>query len=617
MLVIDNNGEILEPIAYMTYLPQFGDYGKFYDAGYKIFSFSVFTGDCPTNEEAGMVRGFGQNVWVSENEFNFEVVEDTFKRIEKQCGTKDFQILFRFNLNMPRWWRKKYPEELTLFSDGKKLMQSVFSLQWRKDIKVYLEKFNEYIINSEYKDCVLGWQVAGMHTEEWMAPFFGNGSVNDYSIPALTAFRKYLKKKYKDIESLNCAWAKDFTSFEQVEIPSCEDRKEWFSDGKSDEFRTAIRDYMVFFNNGYADVIEYFCKTVKEITNNEVLVGAFYGYIGQLNCSFGHCAFNRVLNSKYVDFFASPFTYNDSRGKGVDWYYHSALASVDKQNKLWFIEADVRTNRAKALYNVVPEAFDGEKPVYYRNPVWFGPKSKKDCVSNLTRIFAKMFISRIAFWWFDMWGGWYNDKKYLRLMKAMCELYKREVNTEIESAAEIALVLDENSSYYRNGEQLRAGTLGQIAVLSLSGAPYELHLLDKFTYEDAKKYKLILFGCPINFTNTQLKFIDKLRKEGKVVYALSDVENKYEFGLPKEIELEQIQEVFDKAGVHSYSFNNVVYANKKYVSVTAHEDGEVVLTMPFDCELKLFNSKKTYKTKDKKVVFKLKKNDTKFLEIIK
>ena len=447
MLVIDDNGKIIEPIAYMTYANKQGDHKGFYKAGYELFSVNVFTGDYPTNEEKGLKCSFEDCVWVAEDKFDFSILDTNLKILEDACNGKNFKVLFRLNINMPRWWREKYSEEITLFDNGDILMQSVFSKQWRKDVKVLFEKLHEYIQNSEYKDCVIAWQIAAMHTEEWIAPWI-DGICDDFSKPAITAFKEYCQNKYKTIEELNKSWEENLNSFDDVWIPSFKDRELRYDKTQKEGLRVRVRDYFHFFNNGYADAIIYFCKLVKEVTNNTYLVGAFYGYIAQLNCAQGHSAISKVIDCPYIDYFASPFVYDEARGPAIDWFYHTPMNSVDKAGKLWFLETDVRTNLTKALYNSIPWVFTETIDPYYDNhPVWFGPKTRRDTINNITRVFSKIFISRNAFWWFDMWGGWFKDQEYMDLLTKMRALYKKEAQNEIKSASEIAVVLDENSSY--------------------------------------------------------------------------------------------------------------------------------------------------------------------------
>ena len=72
------------------------------------------------------------------------------------------------------------------------------------------------------------------------------------------------------------------------------------------------------------------------------VIGAFFGYTicGEES---GHHAADLVISSDKLDFLASPFTYTDNRGQGVDWAFQGSVESAALYGKPWFMEADVRT----------------------------------------------------------------------------------------------------------------------------------------------------------------------------------------------------------------------------------------------------------------------------------
>ena len=61
----------------------------------------------------------------------------------------------------------------------------------------------------------------------------------------------------------------------------------------------------------------------------------------------------------------------------------------------------------------------------------------------------------------------------------------------------------------------------------------------------------------------------------------------------------------------------MVYANERYLSVTAATDDVVKIKMPFGCKLKSFVDEKVYDVSDGKIEFNVKRNKTLLFEILR
>lgn len=603
----EEDGKILVPAGYMTYITKNADYASFSRAGFDLFCTCVRLSEFAGNEETGLTGGFSPQTWVGENEFDFSSLDKDIARILEETGKADARIILRINLNMPGWWRKKYPEELTLFDDGETLMQSIHSLRWRKDAGLYLTVLKKHLEEAGYAKNVIAWQPAAMHTEEWFAPM-DVSSAEDFSRPATDAFIAYCKEKYQNTGELNAAWGTEYASFNEVSIPTAKEREE--KDGKIGE---RARDYYFCKNDSYAQTADWFCGYIKKLFDGDILTGCFGGYIGQLGKNYGHCSFSKLLRSENIDFFASPLAYTNLRAKAVDWMYHSAIESTRRAGKLWFIEADVRTEKTKLLPECAPWLFGENVAAYYlENPVWVGPE-KKNSVRNVLRTFAKTFISRNAFWWFDMWGGWYADEDYESLMKKTRDLYAAEVGKEIKSACEVAVILDEKCTFYIADDTFWKAVYEEIISLGYLGAPYDFLLLQGLKAEDLSNYKEVLFLAPAP-TKENIAFAKEVERTGKKVYVSGDETGAFG-GAKREFGEEELQKSAADSGVHIYSAGNIVYANEKYISLTARRTGEVVLAMPKPCVLTDCVSGKKLRADDGTVRLSMEENETFLWEI--
>lgn len=581
-LVFHVKGEKLFPAAYMSYLEDNADYEGFQKAGYNLFCACVYMGDGAINEISG-VHTFGKHVWKARRHYDFTPIYDSVEKIVK--ANENARIILRVNLNAPLWWRKENPEELLLLSDGKRelYMQSEHSEIWREDVEKFLAYLCAYVKGFPFSKHIVGIQLAGMQTEEWLALRTAEGCF-DYSSPAQRAYKKWLENKYK----------KEVNAY----LPTVDEINEARHGAKITDAETHrnLIDYMRFFNEGRAQVIKELCALVKEETKGELLVGVFYGYFGQLPCEFGHNALSMLLQDENIDFFASPFAYIGCRQTAEDWIYHSVMDSARLAGKVWFLEADVRTCYTKALYETNPELMDGERTVkHFQNPTWFGPKTEEESVWVMLRAFAKVLCSGHAFWWFDMWGQWYNSPKLMELVRRCRELYERGFGERKNS--ELAVILDEESGYGVSEEYYHTLSLKQLVELGFVGSPY-----DMYSIQDAEKikpqYKTLLY---IATTRGDFK--------GNVL-ACKDEEVEKEGGFTAE----EIRSVLQKAGGHVFSEGNIVYANSRFVCVTAAKEGEVKLTMPRHCKLQAFTDGKRYEGKE--FSFRFAYNQTELFEVI-
>ena len=576
------NGEKVSPVAYMTYLENNADYEGFKNADYNLFCACVYMGDGPINEVSG-VHCFGDHVWKAKDCYDFTPVYESVKKIVGDGSQKTY-VMLRVNLNAPRWWREENPEELLVPSGNpnKTYMQSFFSKKWRADVERFLDKLCSYLKEFTFSENVVALQLAGMQTEEWLAYRGADGGF-DYSLPAQKAYAEWLKNKYKT----------DVNAYLPTEEEINGRHVGMVVDGE--KYRNIV-DYTQFYNYSQAMVIKELCAYAKQCVGGDLLVGTFYGYFGQLPCEFGHSAVSLLLKDSNVDFFASPFAYVGARQTAEDWIYHGVMDSCTLAGKLWFLEADVRTYRTKGLAETNPELMAGERTVkHHSHPVWFGPKTEEESLWVMLRSFAKVLCSGHAFWWFDMWGGWYNTPVMMDFMRRCRALYEKAYGEEKHN--ELAVIMDEEGSYGLSEEYYTHIVKEQLIELGFVGASYDMyHKIDE-GYAMGK-YKAYLYLAPSkeNFKGNLLR-TDGERMEKATIFTA-----------------EEIGSVMQRTGAHIYSAGNIVYANDKFVCVTAAKEGEVQLTMPKACKLKGFLDGKIYE--GRQFTFRFAYNQTELFEIV-
>ena len=133
-----------------------------------------------------------------------------------------------------------------------------------------------------------------------------------------------------------------------------------------------------------------------------------------------------MSSSDKLDFLASPFTYTDNRGQGVDWAFQGSVESAALYGKPWFMEADVRTCLSRPISECMPFA-DPVVNRAYDGPVWLGPKDVPGSLGQMKKALARVLTHNTAVWWFDMWGGWYRDPQFMAFHEKAAALYQEHV----------------------------------------------------------------------------------------------------------------------------------------------------------------------------------------------
>ena len=139
-----------------------------------------------------------------------------------------------------------------------------------------------------------------------------------------------------------------------------------------------------------------------------------------------------------IDFLCAPVSYASDRRLGRD---HACLLPCDSlraHGKLLFAENDTRTHLTRIPFPELP---------YFQNPV-FRPRRYEDAVEMLKLHFCRAFLHGYAHWWFDMWGGCFNDPIYMSEMREFLEISKGAINKPMGSVSEIAVFIDEKCYKY-------------------------------------------------------------------------------------------------------------------------------------------------------------------------
>jgi len=503
------NGQPVPGFAYITYRTYNARYDDFADLGCRLFSMPVFFGTQTINETS-QIPPMAPGIFDGD-EPDFSLFDADVEKI--LAARPDAWIFPRVNLSLPRKWEEAHPEECCDFGYTEHRRVCFSSDAWAAETKRLLGIFIDHVENSAYREHIVGYQLAGGNTEEWFS-FDMKGSVGKRSAEAFAAY--------------------------------CTEKQ---LSGTEEELRT-------FYSEMTARRILEFSAFAKEKTGRRLVIGCFYGYT--LECpqyTSCHHALHRLLDSSDVDFICSPVSYAALRPAGMD---HACMLPVDSlklHGKLYFAENDTRTHLSKA---------PNELPAYNR-PIWFGPEPEKTC-EILRMHFARALLHGHAMWWFDMWGGWYDDDQYRSLLGKCLEICCDALKNDRGSLAETAVFIDERAYAVDGCDTGMPYTIRK--TLGYLGTPYDIYLIDDYPAVK-NRYKACIFLFPAETVQTSAAVSDAGIHGFLIDSSSTDVSP-------------SVLRAFCQAqGVHIWCGRDaVVYGCGSYLFLHTKEEGEHILQIP-------------------------------------
>ena len=538
------NDKAVNRLSYMVYYTEKACFDDFAKAGYNMFSIPVFFGT-NTISEATHIPPLANGIFDGETA-DYSEFDKNIKAITDVCPNA--YILPRVNVSPSREWELLHPDELNdtgrePFMDCRRFCFA--SDIWADEVKRTLKLFNEHIEAMPYADNIIGYHLATGQSEEWMA----------FDVKGSRGKRSHEKFEKSGLE-------------------------------KTEE------NYYRFLSDTIADRICEFSSYVKEITDRRLIAGAFYGYTFELlKRGKGHYSLSRLLNCPDVDFICSPISYANLRKEGHDHGYIVPISSIQTAGKLYFAENDTRTHLS-APPNDLP---------HYNSPIWFGP-DYDTTVTIMKMHFAKTITRGHSAWWFDMWGGWFKDDRYMSLLQKMHGIAKESINQNMKSAAEVAVFVDENSIFYlEDSDPTYKNVVYDIReVLGKAAVPYDIYLANDF--EKVKdNYKAVILLVPYPTLLSQK--IEKDCNQNKKAILKITKDN-------HTISCDKLKAFYKEVGVHIYCEKEaVIYANESYLFFHSTEDGKYSIELP--------NNKKLFEVflRQYENTFECKKGTSKLYEI--
>ena len=531
--------------AYMTYLEEYACYEDFAKAGYRLFSFPALCAGKWISATKGF-RPFGKGMF-DEAEADFSGFDASVRRILAACP--EAYLLPRVNLSAPDRWLKAHPEE----TDGSGERESLFSEEWMAFAEDMLRRLIAHVNGSDYRERIAGYHLAGGNTEEWFH-FDMNAGL---SPAAEKGFKAFLAERY-DLP---------FTGLPDL-VPL-------HGEGPchGSPYLTA---YLEYASEAAARAVARLARTAKEAAGEGVVVGAFYGYALEVPSPlYGTHALQTLLACGDIDFICSPNSYLGVRGTDADWTEMYAADSVRLHGKLCLQECDIRTHLTKPLGERAPE-YDPQRIL--TAPIWHGLPDRATAISQIRKSFARQLIKGNGFWWFDMWGGWYDDPALMTEMKRFREIYADSLTKPGRgSVAELAVFIDERAYARMTDCDRRNAVCGQRMALGHMGAPYDMYDVSDFPAVYECYQGVVLFT---GIETEGAAAATALCEKSGVPY-LTNVDREPFFSV------EELRAFCENCGVHLYAdAGDIVYVNARYCAVHAVTGGTKTLRFPAQTTLR-------------------------------
>ena len=521
---LDNRGK---PIVFFENFERFAKYHRdFAAAGVKVHTSILFSG------------------WIGVNQYDYELTDKVLEAVFKD--NPGIYYIPRIKLNVPIEWGRENPEELFVYYEGpreteaiRRLVgtekqdilgyespkgyytaggwqderpnvgglianQSFSSGKWLADAGEALRRVVAHLEGGPYKDRIVAYHIAYGACGEtclWGRVGMRGERLGDYGVGNRREFYRWGLRVYGSREALRKAWGAPDLTIETAMPPTPVQRgygKAGVADLKSffraEHFDLICADYDRFMSEANVNAIEHFGKIVKEYTDGK-LVGTFYGYFLEChNAAYtGWLAYEKILNSPYVDFIAAPKSYYRSN-PGEPGGELGPAQSVNLR-KLWMDELDNRTHLCATAERSC--------------------QNMGESLTVMRRELSKNLAHNSGFWWMDLGGGWYDSPEILREVTALEKDAALVRGQPGHSISEVLLVCDEEAIFHTlcNNNFHDALMRDIVREAMLCGTPVDMYRLKDLETIDLSRYKFIIFLNTFKFDKGQWERIEKCLSE--------------------------------------------------------------------------------------------------------
>ena len=522
-------------------------------------------------------------IWVGEGKYEFEHLDA--QMAEMIASNPDGKLICMVDLDSPFWMIRRF--KFDAYSDISTAVSNPnwmkMTLRWMKDFITYAE--------AHYGDRIGAYVLSGGSSSEW--------------------FDKMDAYPTRSKEVAWGQWCQERGLDHSPSVPTFLSLNEAAFDGNLYDPATESDkiDYWKFHNGVIADGLLTFAREARALLPKDKKIGAFFGYYFVRRGSpsaFGHLEYERVYASPDLDFFIAPGSYSNRKiggGSGSQAMFQTAMLN----GKQFLHEIDFR-----------PHDFGTrlQKGKVLDIKAW---DSVEDDIAGNMREACFALVHHISYWWFDMWGGFYDNPDLRARIGQMQQLRERFRDDRSPSVAQILLVGDPQSAYYtrKSSSVNHAGAEVIRNRIALVGAPYDCCSFSDLERLDLSRYKVILLPQLFLIDEARAKLLrEKVCCDGRTVlfgYAPGITDGKVLdparvqtwAGVPfvsgrteitqtpmdgwkavyaydaKSFTTETLRDICEQAGVHFYLDETLaVFANERLLSIHCKDGGERTVYLP-------------------------------------
>ncbi|MBT3344051.1 MAG: hypothetical protein HN712_27700 [Gemmatimonadetes bacterium] len=453
----------------------------------------------------------------------------------------DAYFLPRVLLDVPGWWRDRYPDELVQCAaplpedrepyrpirrnpEGgwlwglQRREPSFASTRYREDLQRQLRAFVRHMEASPFSSRILGYQIGSGIYGEWH--YFLGQYCPDVSQP--------MRDRLGFVPDLA---QRTTTTHGLFRDPATES--------------ATIEFYRRFHEEVCAETILEFTRIVKAESADRLLCGVFYTYLLEnvFIHEMGHLAPQKILEADHIDFIASPYSYQASnvpgaargaggdvvdgggnllgraRGVGGDGGYRVLGESLKRHGKLYFAELDANTYlEPRPADPDGPDVSDVERELYMIGGS--GTDTFDGALRVLKRDLGQVFARGNGGWLFDFGpvlntkDSWYADTPITDLVSKSLALGKGRTDLDLTSIAQIAAVHDAKSLFvtqHTHARQARDSMCyfsswfldAQARAIHRMGAPVDCLYRFDLKDSDVERYRLFLMVNVFYLTDSE------------------------------------------------------------------------------------------------------------------
>ncbi len=537
-----------------------------------------------------------QPTWIWEREYDFTLFDRNMDDLVN--AVPDAGLICVFDINPPQWWLRR-GDNNRRFDPFCEFGRVAASEEYRNDVVDYMWALLKHAVE-KYPGRLKAVAMMGGRTTEWF-----DYSRGIESIPRIEAWNRYRAERH----------------LPEAPIPDMASRYSGMPESNGllrspEKHRTAL-EYWKFNSELSFDTLSFFLRNAREVLPPEIGLTLCYGYIFELrpNCqaSWSQLEYERIFDMKEVDFALEPISYGEEeRGMGGSPLSMIPMQTLKVRGKNILNSIDTTTFTSR-----FPKApgRSGGVSIAGRGVEW---KTPAEVEAGIKREMCFNLINGCSTWYFDMWGGWYDNEAARKALSECRKIWGEESILSPADAFEILLVVDPENMYYINDSHPDANSFVNPVRKSLrsAGAPFTTASFKDLVLMDLARYKLVIFCHPFDLDNGKFEKIETLCS-GKTVlwiYAPGVIHNgKWDMAHLEEIAGAKFGEpgihsaakssflsfyapepgkltetdmrgIMKKAGVHFWSEQSVpVHANERLAAVHIGKADEVTLVFPRKC----------------------------------